>query len=130
MSEKENMINGKFYNPGDEELNQCRLMARDFCKLFNSADTEDFEYRNEPLKTLFSNLGEKYFIESPFICDYVFNVYFADNSYTNFNLTILDEGPVIIEKKVMMRSSIQLLTACHPIVAEERNSYIKYTKSI
>lgn len=130
MSEKENMINGKFYNAGDEELHEGRLRARDLCKQFNCANARDLEYRNETLKTLFGSLGEKCFIESPFICDYGFNVYFGDNSYANFNLTILDEGPVRIGKNVMIGPNVQLLTACHPIVAEERNSYIEYTKAI
>jgi maltose O-acetyltransferase len=45
-------------------------------------------------------------------------------------LTILDNGRVVVGDNVMIGPNVQLLTACHPIYADERNTLFEFTKPI
>ena len=44
----------------------------------------------------------------------------GDGSYANFNFTVLDVCPVHIGNNVFIANNVSIVTAIHPLVAEER----------
>jgi acetyltransferase-like isoleucine patch superfamily enzyme len=130
MGEREKMTSGQFYNSQVKELIEDRMYAKEIIKRFNDSGVRQHELRKEILMQLFGATNGEFYIEPPFFCCYGYNIHFGNNSYANYNLTILDQAKVTIGNNVMIGPSVQLLTACHPIVAAERNTLIEYSKPI
>lgn len=131
MTEKEKMIAEKFYDAKDKELCELRAKARSACEKFNSTKFEDFKTRQEILKNLLGSIGEKFYFEKNFVCDYGFNIHIGENFYSNFNLTILDCAEVIIGKNCMIAPNVGIYTATHPIDPIQRyEKGVEYAKKI
>ena len=47
----------------------------------------------------------------------------GENSYANFNLTVLDCAPVKIGKNVFIGPNVSILTPVHPLRFQDRNMY-------
>ena len=116
------MIRGELYNADTKELHALRVKCATLTKEYNSLD-EDNPRRREILKELLGSTGERVFLRGPIYFDYGFNTYIGDNSYSNFNFTVLDVCPVHIGNNVFMATNVSLLTALHPLLSEERNGY-------
>ena len=52
--------------------------------------------RNAILQQLFGAMGGNAWVESPFNCDYGYNITVGENFYANSHCTILDCAPVTI----------------------------------
>ena len=116
------MLNGEMYDPNDEELVALRKKCHNLCREYNSL-SEDSPRRIEILKEMGIKLGNNVFLQGPIYFDYGCFVSIGDNSYANFNFTILDTCPVTIGKNVFMGTGVSILTALHPMKYEERNQY-------
>ena len=79
---------------------------------------------------LYNAGGEEFQIESPFFCDYGFNITIGENFYANHNLVILDGAEVTFGDNVFIGPNVGIYTAGHPINVELRNNGIEYAKSI
>ncbi|WP_019781311.1 sugar O-acetyltransferase, partial [Streptococcus sobrinus] len=55
-----------------------------------------------------------------FVCDYGSNIYVGENFYANYDCTFLDVCEIRIGDNAMFGPNCQLLTALHPLDAEER----------
>ncbi len=130
MTEKEKMIQGLFYDPSDKELDQDRKKARGLIRRLNEIPDDKERQRKHVFRELFRETGKRFLIESPFICDYGYNISWGENAYANFGCVILDSAPVRIGKNVMLAPSVQILTATHPLEAKARNSGIELAKPI
>lgn len=124
MTEKQKMLEGQFYDPNDEELSKLRSKCSKLCLEYNQTTEEDKEIRNNILKELGINLGKNVFLRGPIYFDYGCFISIGENSYANFNLTILDVCPVNIGKNVFIGSSVSILTPLHPLKFEERNVFM------
>lgn len=129
-SEKEKMIAGELYLASDSELTQGRLNARKLTRLFNATLETDDLYRKELLTSLFGSTGENFFIETPFHCDYGYNIHLGENTYMNFDCVILDVCEVTIGENCFMAPGVHIYTATHPIDPVERASGIEYGKPV
>lgn len=124
MTERDKMLAGEPYRPGDTELKNMRLRARQLMKDFNNED--DASKRSSLLKAWFGSTGENLHMEQPFRCDYGNNIYVGENFYANFNQTFLDVCEIRIGDNVMIGPNCQLLTPLHPLDPIERNSGVEY----
>ncbi|MGP4077504.1 maltose acetyltransferase domain-containing protein [Halobacillus sp. K22] len=129
-TEKEKMIDGELYDPGDQELVSDRTRSRILVRSFNETREDEEDKRMSLLKELFGSTGERIYIESSFRCDYGYNIHVGENFYANFDCTILDGGPVTIGANCMMAPGVHIYTNTHPVNAEERISEIEYTKPV
>jgi maltose O-acetyltransferase len=128
-SEKEKMLDGNFYNAGDEQLIKDRDYARDLTFEFNNTRPSEKENRMEILKKLINYKGS-FYIEAPFNCDYGYNIEVGENFYANFGCTILDVNKVTIGENVLLAPNVQIYTAAHPIDPIERLTGKEYAKPI
>lgn len=124
------MIAQEPYIPMGRELFDDRLKAQDQVFAFNNLAPSKVKARIQILKSLFAKTGTKLFIESPFRCDYGYNIALGENFYANYNLTILDSAPVHIGENVLIAPNVSLLTATHPIDPELRVAGWELAKAI
>ncbi|HMN11685.1 MAG TPA: sugar O-acetyltransferase, partial [Bellilinea sp.] len=75
-------------------------------------------------------VGKGCIVRGPFFCDYGKNITLGDGVYFNFNCVILDVCPVKIGSRSMFGPGVQILTALHPIDAEERATWVEYGSPI
>lgn len=82
------------------------------------------------IKQILGKVGNKYFIEQPFICDYGYNIEIGDNFYSNHNLTILDCAKVTFGDNVFIGPNCAFYTAEHPLDFKTRNKGLEFAKPI
>lgn len=54
-------------------------------------------------------------VEPPFYCCYGTNITIGEGSYLNFNCNFVDDGKIIIGKKVMFGPAVTIATVGHPV---------------
>ncbi|MEK3886263.1 maltose acetyltransferase domain-containing protein [Bacillus sp. FSL K6-3431] len=107
-SEKENVKSRTLYKLGQRER------AKDLLFEFNNIKPSKLYERNQIIQKIFHSLGENAWIESPFNCDFGYNITFGDNFYANTNCTILDCAKVTIGNNVLRL--VQMLVCIHQIM--------------
>lgn len=120
--EREKMLAGELYDPGDIALGAERRRARLLCHAYNHTRADETEERLRLLRTLIPASGEGVCIEPPFHCDYGYNITLGDNVYFNFNCVVLDVAPVRIGARTLLGPAVQVYAATHPLRAAERRS--------
>ena len=120
LTEKEKMIAGKIYDPSGEELAKGRAKAHRLCTDYNRTYEEDEEKRLSILKELIPTLSKGVYLQGPIQFDYGYNTFIGENSYANFNFTVLDCSTVTIGKDVFFGPNVSLVTPMHPYLPEER----------
>ena len=95
-SEREEMMDGKLYNPADPELSALRERAGDLCTRFNALPRGDHEARAVVLDELLPHHGEDLDVLGPVFFDYGVHTTMGDRVFANFNFTVLDCAPVTI----------------------------------
>ena len=131
MTEREKMLAGMLYNSmADESLLRDRQNAKKLCREYNDADPLDMDTKASVMKKLLGKVGENFWIESPFMCDYGYNIEIGRNFYANYSLVVLDCAKVTIGDNVLIAPNVGIYTAGHPIVADQRNSGLEYAYPI
>lgn len=131
MSEYSKMISGELYNANDSQLVEMRSKARELLTRINSSlqDIRDGDRLNL-CSELFGKLGNAFWLQPPFYCDYGKNIELGDNVYLNFNCIILDVAKVTIGSNVLIGPNVQIYTATHPVEAIKRREGLEFGKSI
>ena len=122
------MVNGELYN--QSKINHLLMNCKEILYDYNNLRPKELEKRREIIRKLFRKTGEEFHIESPFFCDYGFNITIGENFYANHNLVILDGAEVIFGDNVFIGPNVGIYTAGHPIDVELRNNGIEYAKTI
>lgn len=126
MNQKERMLAGLPYKAWMDGLTEERLEARKKTYEFNNCRPEEFDKKEQILKSLFGKTGERINIEPPFHCDYGSNIEVGEEFFANFNLVILDVGKVKIGDYAQIAPNVSIYTAGHPVHADSRNSGYEY----
>lgn len=124
MNEIEKMIAGQLYDASADGLPELRAKAHRLCAEYNSA-LETEAKRPKVLRAILPFAAEGAYVQGPFYCDYGANIKIGKNFYANFNLTILDCGPVEIGDDVFFGPNVSLLTPVHPLRWQQRNARVK-----
>lgn len=125
-TEKEKMLSGEWYDAtGDSQLLEELFSCRDRIYELNRLRPSDTAGRESMLRSIIGHMGNGVTVLSPFYCDYGSHISIGDNTYINFNLTVLDEAPVTIGSHVFIGPGCSLLTAVHPLDAQQRNKGIE-----
>lgn len=127
-SEKERMISGELYLPGDSELRARAKFAHEKTYKFN--ETLDKQNGEKILRELFSEFGEGSHIRPRLSVDYGENIVIGKRFFANYDLIMLDVAPITIGNDVMFGPRVSLLTPTHPIDAVVRNTGLEYALPI
>lgn len=124
-SEKEKMMNGELYLAFEPSLLEERNRAKDLCFRYNQ--TQDTTARKQVLQQLFNAKSDfdNILIESPFHCDYGYNIQVGGSFYANHGLTILDCNEVVIGSSCLVGPGVVISAASHPVddPVQRRNGY-------
>lgn len=123
MTEREKMLAGKIYEPFGRDLQDDRARAHHLCKEYNDTFEDEAQRRQEIMDALMPNRGKNVCFQGPIYFDFGTNTYFGNNSYANFNLTVLDICPVTIGDNVFIGPNVSFLTPLHPLRYQDRNPY-------
>ena len=102
MTEREKMLAGQMYRPGDAELTEMRQRARRLTRLYNTTREDEPSERLSLLKELFGHVGANPVIEPPFHCDYGTHIRVGDRFYANFGCVLLDVCEITIGDDAML----------------------------
>ncbi len=119
-SEREKMLAGEPYDPGDPELTLLRERARDLCQQLNATREAQGEERRRILRQLFGAGGDTVRMQPPFFCDYGGNIELGESVYFNFSCVVLDVCRVRIGDFAQLGPAVQVYTALHPFDAAAR----------
>lgn len=124
---KERMFSGKLYVCSDESLLAEQQRCLDKLYDFNATRPTEQKKRQELLKEMFGAIGEGCYIEPPLRCNWGGkNVYFGNNVYANFNLTMVDECEIRIGNSVMFGPNVVIVTGTHPVSPRLREKQTQY----
>ena len=130
MNELEKRAKGILYAANDpviaEDLNKCK----DLCFEFNSIKPSDIRKREEMLKNIFGEVKSILAVQSPFECDFGYNISIGENFYANHGLVILDGAKVKFGDNVFVGPNCGFHSAGHPIDSERRNQELEYAHPI
>ena len=116
MTQKERMMAGMLYDPGDKEIMDEQFPYLDCLGEFNAIPSSQVEKRQAWMKKVFAECGKDCYIQSPFYANWSgHHLHLGDNVYANFNLTLVDDGDIYIGDKVMIGPNVTIATAGHPI---------------
>jgi maltose O-acetyltransferase len=127
---KERMKSGELYDPLDPELTALRQQARELVWRFNQSPPGAAAERDALCRQLFGSVGQDLWLEPPFHCDYGFNIHLGDSVYFNFNCVILDPAEVHIGDRVLVGPAVQIYTATHPLMAEDRRTGLESARPV
>ncbi|MCE0504221.1 MULTISPECIES: sugar O-acetyltransferase [unclassified Roseivivax] len=112
-SEKDKMIAGEMYYPGDPQLAADRKRAQQLMQRYNQTVFGD-ESRRPILEEMLGALGESVAIRAPFYIDYGYNITVGSGVFLNYSCYLLDAGPIVIGDGCDIGPFVQILTADHP----------------
>ena len=130
MTEKQKMLAGELYQPGDAELQADQVAAKAWMVRYNAAVGETAEVRRAMLDELFGSVGEGTVVRPPFHCDYGYNIHLGDGVFLNFNCVILDVVEVRIGTGTQIGPAVQIYAADHPRDAAERRSGLEFGRPV
>ena len=119
---KDLMLAGEYYVSGDAELTAEREHAKDMLFDFNAIRPTKRAEREAFVRRMFGHVGENCWIESPFNCDYGYNISVGRNFYANTGCCILDCAPVTIGDNVWFGPNVGIYTPEHAFDPEERTA--------
>lgn len=120
------MLAGLPYKAWLDGLSEERMENKKRIYRYNSLSPEQGEEQAALIKEIIGKCGENIWIETPFHCDYGWNIEVGENFFANYNLTILDVGKVIIGKNAQIAPNVSIYTAGHPVHPDSRNTGYEY----
>lgn len=122
MTEKEKRDAGILYDANyDKDLLKELASCKDICHDYNLLKPSQDKERIATLTNLFGSAKSILAVQSPFYCDYGYNIEVGENFYANHGLTILDCAKVTFGDNVFIAPYCGFYTATHPIDYQRRN---------
>jgi acetyltransferase-like isoleucine patch superfamily enzyme len=115
QSEKEKMLNGELYLPYSRDLQdereRCKEALHDYNNLRISPDERSREFRKmlEP-----SRVQKGVYVESPFRCDYGYNIYIGKDVAIESGCFISDPREVNIGDETFIGPNVTIMGKIHP----------------
>lgn len=126
MNQKERMLAGLPYKAWLDGLSEERLENQKRIYRYNHLPPEEWDQMDTLLREILGKAGKVVHIMPPFHCDYGYNIEVGENFFANYNLTVLDVGPVRIGDNAQIAPNVSIYTAGHPVHPDSRNSGYEY----
>ena len=119
MTEEEKIFAGKMFDPRKQELKDIKHKAHIACQKFNAMDEYDPQ-RSRVIGEILGKTGKVYYFQGPVQVNYGCHTFIGENFFANFNLTVMDDGPIYIGDNVCFGPNVSLMATNHPLIAQER----------
>lgn len=131
MKQRDNMHNGKLYDPNDDSVMEEQMVCLDRLYDFNQTRPSEMDKRNAIMKEMMGDVGKDCYIEPPFHANWGGkHVHFGDGVYANFGLTCVDDTHIYVGSHTLFGPNVVLATAGHPMLPELRKHGIQYNMPI
>lgn len=131
MEQRDNMHNGKLYDPNDDSVMEEQMVCLDRLYDFNQTKPSEMDKRNAIMKEMMGDVGKDCYIEPPFHANWGGkHVHFGDGVYANFGLTCVDDTHIYVGSHTLFGPNVVLATAGHPMLPELRKHGIQYNMPI
>ena len=127
---KQRMLRGEEYQATDEQLTAERERCSVLCERINALSSAAEPARLALFRELLGGIGDDTLIQSPFRCDYGYNIRIGRRSFINYGGILLDVAPITIGDEVLIATNVQILTATHPLDAQRRRAWWEFAKPI
>ncbi len=111
---------GEPYQSRDAELLALYHRARTLLAKFAATPSTELEAKDNLVRALLGSVGAGVWIEAPFFCDYGLNIHIGNHCFINYNCVFIDGNRITIGDNVLIGPAVQLYTATHPLLPEER----------
>jgi len=129
-SEKQKMLCGEIYRPGDDELCKDRSNAQQLMLAYNKTTVDDGDIRAPILQKLLGKVGNQLAIRAPFYVDYGYNITTGDQVFMNYGCVLLDVCPIEIGDKTQLGPGVQIYTADHPRDHPQRANGVEFGRAV
>ncbi len=129
-SEKQKMIAGELYLPGDPELVADRARNQSLQRQYNATTVADGEKRKEIRTQWLGSVGEGTDLRAPLYTDYGYNTHIGRNSFSNYGCIFLDVCEIRIGDMTQIGPYVQILTADHPRDPAIRDAGLEFGQPI
>ena len=130
MTEVEKLDAGLEYSFWDKEVDARKLHAVQGCQKLNATSVLDYDAREAAIRELFGSVGADPTVLPTFNCDNGKNIHVGDSFLANYNVTILDIGPVNIGHDVMIGPGTLITTVGHPLSPAGRRRHLGYMRPV
>ncbi|WP_147124619.1 sugar O-acetyltransferase [Shimia ponticola] len=130
MTEKEKMIAGLPYRPGDPELVADRVRAQRLMREYNQTIVTEDDLRSPILDQLIGSKGAGCALRAPIYVDYGYNIHLGQDVFMNYNCVLLDICPITIGDRTAIGPMCQILAADHPRAQEDRAAMLEFGKPV
>lgn len=131
MTDKERMLKGLVYNPGDPQILAEQFDCLELLYDYNHTRPHDTEKRQNLLKKMFAEIGEGCYFEPPLHSNFgCKHVHAGKNVYGNFGVTFVDDTDIYIGDYVMLAPHVVIATAAHPILPVLREKAMQYNRAV
>ena len=110
----------KYIETASTELCELRTNARILMKKYEALDFGDEGGKRRILEQLFGKIGRNVPIDENFHCEYGKNIFIGNDVIIGPNCTFIDNEKIIIGNSIMFAPNVQIYTAYHPVLPEER----------
>ena len=110
----------RYIDTESKELFDINVKARALTKEYSQTKYDDLEKKYAILKELFGSIGKNVAIDVNFFCDFGSNIFIGDDVIINSNCTFIDNEKITIGSKVLIAPNVQIYTAYHPLLPEQR----------
>jgi len=119
MTQHERALAGRLFDARSQELRDLKHKAHILCQKFNAMDEYDPD-RLPLIREFIGAIGEGYYFQGPIQFNYGCHTKIGDRFFANFNLTVMDDGPITIGDRVMFGPNVSLMATTHPLIPAER----------
>jgi galactoside O-acetyltransferase len=121
VDNRERMAAGLIYDPNATDVAAEQTEALELLYDYNATRPSEGARRAGLLREMFASVGEHAYVEPPLRANWGGRfVTLGDRFYANFNLTLVDDGPIEIGDRVMIGPNVTITTAGHPVLPELR----------
>ena len=109
-----------FLETGDSANKELSISCRELTREYYICDYRDTEKKSAILKKLLGKVGKNVGIGVPFYCDHGKSIFIGDDVIVGLNCTFVDNAEIHIGNRVMIAPNVQIYTASHPTLPQER----------
>jgi len=129
-TEKQKMLAGELYRPGDTALAADQAANKIWMVRYNGSLALPVSERHALLSERLAHVGADVVIRPPFFCDYGYNISLGDGVFLNFNCVILDVVEVSIGDRTQIGPAAQIYAADHPRDVEMRRTGLEFGRPV
>lgn len=129
-TEKDKMLAGELYRPGDPELQGDQAANKAWLTAYNALLSAAPDERLALLSKRFASVGHGAVIRPPFFCDFGFNIRLGRDVFLNYNCVILDVCAVTIGDGTQIGPAVQIYAADHPREAADRAAGLEFGRKV